>query len=259
MFFALNYKGMSSNPRANVKNRFKTSIAMLHLKKALWLVWNCNVNCHVQSECFISAKYCYITLKFVCDIGSWTVDADKSIKKSKFKEVRLVITDCNWFKLFNVFVLSWILLFLKLNKIAVRELGANFAFTHGVWKYDFSAFLPGWMTAYWRPEAERWFVHWGMRGWGRAGGRWGWTCTSCCSTYIKKVFFCWLGHLNMSFYYPSSHRGREVVYFLYFNLWSYLCQPLLEEMVVVRYDHILIYTKRFIVVTIWMNNVALKW
>ena len=21
-------------------------------------------------------------------------------------------------------------------------------------------------------------------------------------------FFCWLGHLKMSFYYPSSHRGQ---------------------------------------------------
>ena len=38
------------------------------------------------------------------------------------------------------------------------------------------------------------------------------------STYNRPTFFCWLGHLKMSFYYPSSHRGREVVYFLYFNL-----------------------------------------
>ena len=47
-----------------------------------------------------------------------------------------------------------------------------------------------------------------------------------------KWFFCWLGHLKMSFYYPSSHRGQQgggVIYFLCFNLWSHLCQPFLKQ------------------------------
>ena len=26
--------------------------------------------------------------------------------------------------------------------------------------------------------------------------------------YLAKSFFCWPGHLKMSFYYPSSHKGR---------------------------------------------------
>ena len=41
-------------------------------------------------------------------------------------------------------------------------------------------------------------------------------CSLICVNFLG--FFCWLGHLKMSFYYPSSHKGRGVVYFLYFNL-----------------------------------------
>ena len=42
------------------------------------------------------------------------------------------------------------------------------------------------------------------------------------------IIFCWLGHLKMSFYYPTSHSiGKEVLNFIYINLWSYLSQPFL--------------------------------
>ena len=36
----------------------------------------------------------------------------------------------------------------------------------------------------------------------------------------KLDFVCWLGHLKMSFYYPTSQRraGGWLVYFLYINL-----------------------------------------
>ena len=56
-----------------------------------------------------------------------------------------------------------------------------------------------------------------------------WLIPGAKAVFVKRLFCCWLGHLKMSFYYPSSHKGREVVYFLYFNLWSYLCQPLLKK------------------------------
>ena len=38
-----------------------------------------------------------------------------------------------------------------------------------------------------------------------------------CPLYYK-IVFCWLGHLKMSFYYPTSHRGQGVVYLLYIAL-----------------------------------------
>ena len=43
----------------------------------------------------------------------------------------------------------------------------------------------------------------------------------CRTVYINaiKLFFCWMGHLNMSFYYPTSpYEGKGVVYFLYITL-----------------------------------------
>ena len=46
--------------------------------------------------------------------------------------------------------------------------------------------------------------------------------------YFGQCFCCWLGHLKMSFNYPTSH-GR-VIYSLYINLWSlanvYLIRPI---------------------------------
>ena len=38
---------------ADVINKFKHSVAVLHWNKALWLVENCHVTCTMQSECFI--------------------------------------------------------------------------------------------------------------------------------------------------------------------------------------------------------------
>ena len=36
---------------------------------------------------------------------------------------------------------------------------------------------------------------------------------------MTKAFFCWLGHLKMSFYCPTSHRGQYTSC-RYINLWS---------------------------------------
>ena len=42
---------------------------------------------------------------------------------------------------------------------------------------------------------------------------------------LSSLIFCWLGHLRMSFYYPTSHQlAKGVVYFLYITMWSYLSQ-----------------------------------
>ena len=54
-------------------------------------------------------------------------------------------------------------------------------------------------------------------------------------------FFCWLGHLKMSFYYPTSHmRARGSILLVHYSM-IVLKPAILIKMAVVRYNHTPIY------------------
>ena len=61
-----------------------------------------------------------------------------------------------------------------------------------------------------------------------------------CFANIGELFFCccWLGHLKMSFFYPTSHWWAGGSIRLVHYTMIILKPAILELMAVVRYDHI---------------------
>ena len=69
------------------------------------------------------------------------------------------------------------------------------------------------------------------------------------------AFLCWLGHLKMSFYYLTSHRGQGgSILLVHYSLVVLKPAILIFTMVEVRYDHIPIYTYHAFFRTIPMNK-----